>query len=341
MAVRSSAWNDKQQPRYSSSWPLQAGSHLPRRQSTRREIEYDSDDESEVEAHPFDDGSKFDEHHRLRTTQAPSFQERALPVRERERDHQQRDTPERSHYRQHELERSIPPPRARPRNIDSGANMGTMDQGRRSAATSVCEVWRGQQDDWESPYASGSDGFDSDTNEPARLLRLEDLPPRTSSPSLLPPRGGERRDFGFQALTRPPPPPPSYAPSRYMRDPSPGPVLPCFGTYQTQAWASPNGFFLLDDGPPVLTMEPEMMDEEEEEDTWPQPSLAAWSRPTRGSRRTYPPARPPRPREVSPVFSARLTREFLSPKPTRAARFDFRAWGCDRASRSALDLGLL
>ena len=43
-------------------------------------------------------------------------------------------------------------------------------------------------------------------------------------------------------------------------------------------------------------------------------------------------------RSPSPVFSARKTREFLSPKPRRPATFDFDAWDRERASRSTLAL---
>jgi hypothetical protein len=88
-----------------------------------------------------------------------------------------------------------------------------MDQGRRSVAassTTVYEVWRGRAEDWESPYVSAvdddDDDYDSEVEEPVRLLSLDDLPPRTSSPHLLPPRGERRGNFGFQSDTRSPPP---------------------------------------------------------------------------------------------------------------------------------------
>ena len=325
-AIRSSALNDHSNTKYSSSWPLHAGTHLPQRRPKHRDHDYDSEDESDD--HHFSNNSKHAEQHRLRQTRVPSSREQD---RDREIRHRQTSPPEHERVRPQ-------PSRARPKTIVSRASMATMDQGYRSVATSLCEVWRGEAEDWESPYASGSDDdFDSEAEEPVGLLRMEDLPPRRSSPRLLPPRG-ERRDFGFQSTDRSHP---SYFqhPSLYMEELSFGPVP---GKYRSLTWPTPNrnGVLLLD-APPLLTMEPDAMTDEDDVHPVRPPSRASrWSKPGPTRRnRTHP--LPPRSRAVSPVFSARRTREFLSPKPTRAARFDFGAWGCDRASRSSLVLGLL
>lgn len=224
-------------------------------------------------------------------------------------------------------------PRPRHLTVHGHADMATMDQGYRSVATSVCEVWRGEAEDWESPYASASDAdYESDVKEPMGLLHMEDLPSRRpSSPHLLPPRG-ERRDFGFQAVTIPPPLHPCH-PSPNMDEQVVG--FPS-GVYRHRVWSAPtrNGHFILN-GPLLLTMGEDAMTEEDGvSDMLPSSRASRWSR---GGALTGP-IQPLRPlsRAVSPVFSARRTRDFLSPIPTRTARFDFGAWGCDRASRSSL-----
>lgn len=356
--ARSSAWHEGHQPQYSSSWPLHTASHMPRKRPPPGR-DYDSDEENEE--HTFNNDVNFDdEHHRLRQARVPSFREKP-----RERKHS--EPTERGHGHEHQKERErTHHHRVRPRTIVSPPSIETLNQaGRRSVATELCEVWRGRAEDWESPYVSGvdrdsDDDFNSDVDGGdgpdmnIRLLRLEDFPPRTSSPSLLPPLGAERRDFGFQARNRSPPPPPAYG--GYMRAHSP--PAPCPGglLYRGQSWAGGNGLLLLE-GPPALTLEPTTMEEEEEEDAGedflrpPSRVSSRWSRPAgpSGSTRgwTYPgpvtpvlPPPPPRSRGASPVFAARRTREFLSPKPKRPARFDFGAWGCDRASRSSLALGV-
>ncbi|KAL2015191.1 hypothetical protein VTK56DRAFT_6078 [Thermocarpiscus australiensis] len=329
--ARSSARNDGHQSRYSSPWPLPAGSHLARRKPELRDSNYNSDDGSE---HPFNKDANFDGHRRLRPPRTSTSRGRDQ-VRQRAQPPQQE--PER--------DRGERLPRTRPRTIVGRASMATMDQGRRSVATELCEVWHGRPEDWESPYASGGDGSEPEADAiPIRRLQLEDLPPRRSSPSLLPPRGA-RTDFGFQPTRHFP-----SAPSRYVRDVSPAP--PLTDIYHGQTWPTPNGFFFLLEGPPALALQPGTTDDEEEdlhETRPPSPSRTSiWPRPPRPW--TYPapapaPAPPPQPpsRGVSSpiIFSARRTREFLSPRPTRAARFDFDAWGCDRASRTSLALGLV
>lgn len=235
--TRSSAWNDNHQPRYSSSWPLHTGAHLPQRHPDPRELGYETDEESE-------------QRHRRRQTRASSFPEKDRDW-ERERE-QQRPGPlnqkwERERDREYahdehesERERESRPsqrrPRPRPpRTVISRASMAAIDQGSRcSVATSLCEVWRGRAEDWESPYASGSDDelndYDVESPRPARFLplRVQDLPSRAASPpSLLPPPRGQRSDFAFQTTTatatnqQPPDSPESPPPLhllRYIRD---------------------------------------------------------------------------------------------------------------------------
>ncbi|KAH6855341.1 hypothetical protein B0I37DRAFT_54334 [Chaetomium sp. MPI-CAGE-AT-0009] len=333
--ARSSAWTDNSQLRYSSSWPRHGESYFPQRQLEYGDCDYENEEGNDE--HALNNDHNYDRHHRVEQMRAPSFRERA-PERELERYREllQQATPPPERERGNERERPAPPPR-RPRTVISQASMATMDQGYRSVATSVCEVWRGKAEDWESPYVSASDGdYESDAGEPIQLLRMEDLPSRRSSPRLLPPRG-ERKDFGFRPTPPPPPPYPRH-PHGYMENPSSGPTP---GLHQDQPWPASrrNGVLLLE-GPLALTMEPDAMTDEEDDVHGMQlQSLASrWSRPGPPRGWTHPLS--PRSRAVSPVFSATRTRECLSPKPTRAARFDFRAWGCDRASRSSLALGL-
>ena len=331
-ATRSSAWDDHSQPAaYSSSWPMQVGANLQKWQPKRHDHEYDSEDESEK--HLFTKRNDYKESYRQR-------QSRVSALREQEHQaprHQETRSPHRDRQR-------IPSPRTRQRTIASHPNTAEMNHGYRSVATSLCEVWQGEAEDWESPYASASDGdYESDAEQPIGLLRMEDFPPRRSSPRLLPPRG-ERSDFSFQA-TKYPPSPDFHGPSTYnLEDPAPHFLSSIYDHNQT--WPAPtrNGLFLLDGPPLLLTMEPSAMtDEEDVVPSMRPPSRAShWPRsrggPTRGQARR---PLPPRSRAVSPIFSARKTREFLSPKPTRAARFDFGAWGCDTGSRSSLGLGML
>jgi hypothetical protein len=186
---------------------------------------------------------------------------------------------------------------------------------------------------------------------------MDDLPSRRSSPRLLPPRG-ERRDFGFHATNHFPPAYPDHPPF-YPDDP---PTDPFSDAYRTETWPTTaqqsNGLFLPDGPPGLLTTEPDAMTDDEVSPNMlvrrPSSRASRWSHHGRGGGRgggggggagwTHPhhplPLRAPRSRAVSPVFSARRTREFLSPRPRRAARFDFGAWGVERASRSSLGLGL-
>lgn len=328
---RSSAWNDTHQSKYSSSWPLHDGSHL-RRKQLRRDLDDGSDGESEEDY--LQNGGNLNEHHRSRRAGGPSIRGKG-----QERKYSELIERDREPHRERERSRT----RLRPKTIVSRPSMAAMDRaGPRSVATELCEVWRGRAEDWESPYVSGvgsdCDDIESDVDEHIQALRREDFPPRTYSPSLFPPFG-ERRDFGFQAMARSPPPP-TFG---YTRDPSPGPHT---GLYRNRARRGPNGLLLLE-GPPALTGELMAVGEEEDKGSLRPPSLASrWSRqegPSGSRGRTYPgpaPAPPPASHGVSPIFSARKTRGFLSPKPTRAARFDFDVWNRDRASRSSLTLDL-
>ena len=336
-ATRSSARDDNpQSAAYSSSWPMQVGAHLQQRRPKRHDHEYDSENESEE--HPFTKRNDYKESHRQR-------QSRVSALREQERQVPPPQVPPHTEGRSLQRDRQrVPSPRTRQRTIASHSNMAAMDQGYRSVATSLCEVWQGEAEDWESPYVSGSDGdYVSDAEPPIGLLRMEDFPPRRSSPRLLPPRG-KRSDFGFQAAKYPPSPD-FHGPSTYnLEDPAPHFLSSIYGHSQT--WPIPirNGLFLLDRPPLLLTMGPSAMTDEEDvvPDMRPPSRASHWPRsrggPARGQARR---PLPPRSRAVSPTFLARKTREFLSPKPTRAARFDFGAWGCDPGSRSSLGLVLL
>lgn len=328
--ARSSAWDDAPQPQYSSSWPLQKGAHLAKAKPKHQDHVYSSESESESED-VFNADSHFDDKHRLIRTRVPSFRDH-VPEREVERVHETRrreiQPPAREREREHEQQRRVPPPRPRPRMIVSRPSMATMDQGYRSVATSLCDVWQGDAGEWESPYASVSeDDLDSGIDEPIGLLRMDDLPGRRSSPRLLPPRGG-RENFGFQAANQPPPALPSMHPS---------PDISRDHLWPLAAWT---GLLLLE-APPAPSTDRDVTSDDDGGPYTPRgpPFLPPRPAPPRHSPNN-PHHPPPRSRAVSPVFSARRTREFLSPRPTRAARFDFGAWGCDRGSASSVALGL-
>ncbi|KAK0665752.1 hypothetical protein QBC41DRAFT_10514 [Cercophora samala] len=286
-------------------------------------------------------------------------------AREMERQRMQRESEERQRLareqeerrrhdqQEHERTRSIP---HRRRTLPARLTVGTMDQGPKSVVTELCDIWRGRASDWESPYPSDNEIFSDDEDEmghhkqpfhhggPSRLLLLDSSPPRESSPSLLPPHGA-RSHFGLVPMGRPP------APTPRSRSPAPFP-----GPRLGRTWAGhsssnmANGFLLLEAGP--LTMEPEMMDGNEEEEMFSQGAASCtqrgWTHPM-----VKPVSEPPRPsrsvvlrrRSMSPgeppIFCARKTKEMLSPTPVRAARFDFEGWGRDRSSRSSLGLGLM
>ncbi|KAK4184581.1 hypothetical protein QBC35DRAFT_525433 [Podospora australis] len=379
-AARTSAWTEHQpELAYSSSWPLKSGTPLPLAQPLHYEARHESDGESD-DLPPEEDG-RFEEGY---LSQRPCTMERVVPRgrempkerrelvegqmgrtkqmaregdweseagrgRERglERRHADRlQQPPQQPQQQHEAHRA---PSLRRRRTVGGHTVGTIDQGRRSAATELCEIWRGRASDWESPYPS-DDEFWSDNEDdrgPSRML-LEGMPPphREPTPNMLPPRG-HRSHFGFAPMVRPPP--------VTVRAPSPA---PCPWPRRGRTWAGEsnmaNGFFLLE---APLTAEPVMMMDEAEEDMGlsvapSRVSRAGWTYPLVRycTQDQYIPAPPPpshrRPRSPSrapspPIFVARKTKEFLSPVPTRVARFDFDAWGRDRASKSSLALAPL
>ncbi|KAK3898040.1 hypothetical protein C8A05DRAFT_38387 [Staphylotrichum tortipilum] len=332
--ARSSAWDDTPQPQYSSSWPLQKGGHLSKARPKRRGHDDSNESESESESEEgLDDDDNFDDPRHLIRTRAPSFREH-VRERELERSHKthHRETPPPEPEREHDRRIPLPRTRPRPKTITSRASMATMDQGYRSVATSLCDVWQGESGEWESPYASASeDDLDSGVDEPIGLLRMDDLPARGSSPRLLPPRGG-REDFGFQAANQPLPSH-TYRPSIYLEEP------PSRG--YRDLWPAPlrTGLLVLE-APPASTTEPDVMtDNEDLPDGVRGPHSWVLQLAPPRHRLNNPHLPPPRSRAVSPVFSARKTREFLSPRPTRAARFDFDAWGCERGSASSISLG--
>ncbi|KAK3311536.1 uncharacterized protein B0T15DRAFT_388745 [Chaetomium strumarium] len=340
---RSSAWHGSQQPKYSSSWPLNVGSRMPQRRPTRP---HDADEESEEHEDFSEDHSSFNEQQHARRYNRPaSFHERD---RDRETRHRVSPPPQREHARS--------PPRQQPRRRQAATDAGSiaaMDQDRRSvAASTVYEVWRGHASDWESPYVSAVDDdndndYDSEIEESVRLLSLNDLPPRTPSPHLLPPRGERRGNFGFQSDSRSPPPRYHHHHhhhhlSVYNRGLPAGPSA-IRGISYNLTWdgdddggltgSSNQPLLLLLDGPRVLTTEqPDAITDEEDSNnnnTRQSRSLSSrWSKRHAGRTFTFTQPRlalPRSPRAVSSVFSAaRETREgFLSPRPTR---FDFGAW---------------
>ncbi|KAK4143516.1 uncharacterized protein C8A04DRAFT_12252 [Dichotomopilus funicola] len=341
---RSSAWTDPPQIKPSSSWPLRAESQLPPRRLERRNHDYDSEEERK----DFVDNTR---HHCLRQIRAaPSFHHRG-----RDKDHEPSQDMERWTAPPSEYDSRIPErgPRLRYRSRSrvapshGDASMATIDQGYRSVATSMCEVWRGKADDWESPYVSVNESdFESDTEKRRRFPRMEDLPSRRPSPRTLPPRG-DARDFGFRARNHSPP---AYRHRpHYNNHSSAYTDEPGFDASRTLPWAASkrDGIIFLDEQHPLpaLTMEPAPMWGDDDEDDYadsehegdapnprrlpPPPSSFSSSTQSRGP-------------VLPPVFSARETREFLSPKPTRAvpARFDFDAWGCGWGSRNELELVL-
>ncbi|KAL1835927.1 hypothetical protein VTJ49DRAFT_5863 [Mycothermus thermophilus] len=258
------------QPRAHSTKHREERHSTGSRNSQERSRRRDHDDESEND-HSEDDhphmisGKHRDErHHTKQHSRRISREEPKEPERRRERQHTREVERERQHTREPERElvpreRSpSPPPRpSRLRTVASRASMTTIAPScRGSVATSLCEVWRGQDADWESPYVSrgSEDELDSDLDEPVRLLRNDDIPSRTSSPRLLPPRG-ERSEFGFQGRRE-------YlsSPSTYTDD-LPNPFTPTF--QRTKTWpttsTTPDTHLLLDHAPPTLTADPDAM----------------------------------------------------------------------------------
>ncbi|KAK4125171.1 hypothetical protein N657DRAFT_357908 [Parathielavia appendiculata] len=190
-------WDSQPNMEYSSSWPLHLGSHQRHKRLRRRDQEYDTGED--IEEEKLNNDSTYGAHHRPTHSPAHSSRgggpERGESPRQEMPQLQARLIQAR---RRDEHEHRIPPPhRLRPYTVASRDSMSNINQGHRSVATSLCEVWRGQVDDWESPFASASDDdFDPDIEKPIRILRTENLPLRRFSPRLLPSRG-QRRGSGF------------------------------------------------------------------------------------------------------------------------------------------------
>ncbi|KAL2121772.1 hypothetical protein VTJ04DRAFT_2227 [Mycothermus thermophilus] len=251
--------------------------------------------------------------------------------------------------------RSPSPPRpSRLRTVASRSSMTTIDQGySRSVATSLCEVWRGHAADWESPYVSpgtDSDLDDSDLDDdgqPARLLGMDDVSSRSESPRLLPARG-DRSEVSVRARDH------YHLPPTTCTDNLP---LPPTSVQRSQTWPAPPHHhhhypYVLDNGlAQPLTAEPDAMTDDgpaagaliprrpssRASSLWPSgpgqsgqdPSPSRFRRSVTHPLSTHG-SRAAAVTSSAPVFAARRTREFLSPRPTRAAeaRFDFRAWEC-------------
>ncbi|KAK0723652.1 hypothetical protein B0T21DRAFT_414037 [Apiosordaria backusii] len=219
------------------------------------------------------------------------FEERQRLERERE------EREERQLHEQQERERNRAIPHRR-RTLPARLAVGTMDQGARSVVTELCEIWRGRASDWESPYPSDNEIYSDDDDDmghhsyhhggPTKMLLLDSSPPRESSPSLLPPHGA-RSHFGLVPMERPP------APTTRPRSPAPFPGPRLGSTWAGHSSSNmANGFLLLEAGP--LTMEPDMMDEDEGEDMFSQGTSLSrverrgWSYPM-----VNPVSEPPRP----------------------------------------------
>ncbi|KAK0753661.1 hypothetical protein B0T18DRAFT_20673 [Schizothecium vesticola] len=263
----------------------------------------------------------------------------------------------------HQQTNHVRPPRPIiARTIVSQRSMAAMDQGypRASTATSLCEIWRGRPEDWESPYSSSDDENDFMPNldgEPVPFLKqlaLEESPagyhgsnascfsgrPRSRSrhphqqDAEFPHHGalgvvGFLRRFdaaagfdGFDGLVRCESP--DLTDDNDVGEPGERIFLDVITTRGGRAASRARSRWTV-----MAPRERELDD----------PPVRRWTfdGPTNDSRCG---ASVKRPRSPSPVFSARKTREFLSPRPRRPERFDYDAWGRERASRSMLALGL-
>ncbi|KAK0655143.1 hypothetical protein B0T16DRAFT_396262 [Cercophora newfieldiana] len=378
--ARSSAWPEH--PQYSSSWPLQSGSHYVTQQP-RADHGYESEDESD------DDAGNGHRHlpTKQHTVSGNNQQIRSHQEQQRQHQHhrhtsQQQHQQQQQHHQQpqhvnsghHQKPQAVPrpinnpprrptrerdetpqPPNPRPRQprpprpivartVVSQRSMATMDRagtGRDSVAASLCDIWRGRPEDWESPYSSSEDEYASDLDgERAPAMRMIEGSPQRSGRELSVASYYSRRERD-----------PSTARARVQRP--------------MEAAA---GFLRRSDATTMVPAawerceSPERMAEDDEmrlevsrrrgvsraRSRWtmaeygggrgrspsPAPPVRRWTVDTSGFRGRS------KSRGREPVFSARKTREFLSPKPKRAEKFDFDAWGRERASRSMLALGL-
>ncbi|KAK3337552.1 hypothetical protein B0T19DRAFT_78446 [Cercophora scortea] len=329
--ARSSAW--PQQPAtYSSSWPLQSGTHYP---TTARQPQ----PQPQIQHHHT---SPQPQH---RTSPNPPPQPTNI------------NTSNTTNNNHNEIFHTSPPPPRSPhlkprhprpprrpiaRTIVSKASMPALDRAsgnRSSLATNLCDIWRGRPEDWESPYSESefeSDESDDDGAAPLRLLEGSPPPRRVSPSAFSLSRAGRSRsrsrglgmgmgemDVGFLRGTEVER---GYAARTTSRD----------GHHQDD-FGFGGGGYLLEPPPREPSLAPSTRSR------W---TVRRYSFPESEPAAPPPPPPPPPPpapptmrggggrrRAMSPLYSAaRRTREFLSPVPTRAARFDFDAWGCARGS---------
>ena len=300
--------------------------------------------------------------------------------RDDERDyHHRRDSrdtvhdrdPREHRHRHEEKPKKYYAPRTVITNKASMTNIDRAGHGRSSMATELCDVWRGRPEDWESPSASDFVYSDEDGEHREPLQLLE---PGDSATSFFSRRS---RRTGAGA-------PSSYVPSRvgdpYSRETSPmsryrRPTAR-LDDLQMQMVEEPDDMY-DNGGPSTLYGSGPILGGGYDgyEDDGDGLLQFEWERATQFTTHTRAPSRAPsrfggmsrantmpsmglplererggggRSRSRAPVttiiFSARKTREFLSPTPTRAGRgakrFDFEAWDRERRSRSMLDLGL-
>ncbi|KAK4160789.1 hypothetical protein QBC43DRAFT_269968 [Cladorrhinum sp. PSN259] len=259
--------------------------------------------------------------------------------RERELEREQELQRERDLQRQQELQRErellerarqSPPRRGHTMPASTYADPYDMDHGATAAPsvfTTGTEVWRGRAEDWESPYPSDNEHeySDDDRHRPCAELYGPNgqllLPAaggmRSGTPSLMPvPPQGARSQFGFapSGVTR--------RSSQGSRGPGEGRRLGGRGytaPAKTRTWPGVvngsgrrvHGVFLMDeDGGREMVEEPQ---EDMGNSRWPLVRV--------------PTARPP---TGSALFSARGSKEFLSPQPVRVDRFDCDVWGRSR-----------
>jgi len=263
--------------------------------------------------------------------------------------------------------RSRQPRASRPivaRTIVSQRSMANMDRGGgvggASPATTSYEVWRGRPEDWESPYSSSDS--DSDYNSDLDGERVPAMKLIEGEPA--PRRGGRDSSVSGSYCSRREA---SVAPSRAAWMQRSAGFLKWSDAAASvnapvAAWercASPERIADndYDDEEALGGSRPRavskarsrwtMMEYQGRERSPTPPPTRRWTfdasqnhrntcadqvadRYNRGRSRERP----------SPIFSARKTREFLSPKPKRATKFDFDTWGRERGSRSMLNLGL-
>ncbi|KAK0633779.1 hypothetical protein B0T14DRAFT_550961 [Immersiella caudata] len=123
------------------------------------------------------------QYHHQQHIHAGHHQTQQAPPRPVNNDPPRRPTRERDETPQPPNPRSRQPRPPRPiiaRTVVSQRSMATMMTGRDSTAASLCEIWRGRPEDWESPYSSSEDEYASDLDgERIPTMRMiEGSPPR-------------------------------------------------------------------------------------------------------------------------------------------------------------------